>query len=88
LDIHLHIDRVVLEDVTLPPGGRAALGTALEAELSRLLAAGGLAEAWQAGAAVPRLAAGPVSLAGSPADLGVGIARSVYVGLGPAGGER
>ena len=88
MDIHLHIDRVVLEDVTLPPGGRAAFGTALEAELGRLLAAGGLAEGWQAGAALPRLAAGPVSLAGSPADLGAGIARAVYGGLGPAGGAR
>jgi hypothetical protein len=88
LDIHVRIDRLVLEGVTLPPGGGVALGAALEAELGRLLAVDGLAEAWQAGAAVPRLAAASVSLAGGPADLGVGIARSVYGGLGPAGGER
>ena len=84
MDIHLRIDRLVLEGVTLPPGGRAALGAALEAELGRLLAAGGLAEGWQAGAAMPRLAAGPVSLAGNPENLGTGIARAVYSGLGPA----
>jgi hypothetical protein len=88
LDIRVTIDRLVLEGVTLAPGGREALGAALEAELGRLLAVGGLAEAWQAGAAVPRLTAGPVSLAGSPADLGAGIARAVYDGLGPAGGAR
>jgi hypothetical protein len=84
LDIHLHIDRLVLEGVTLPPGGGAAVGAALEAELGRLLAAGGLAEGWQAGAAVPRLAAGPVSLTSNPENLGAGIARAVYGGLGPA----
>jgi hypothetical protein len=83
LDIHVRIDRLVLEGVTLPPGGEAALSAALDAELGHLLAAGGLAEGWQAGAALPRLAAGPVSLAGSPANLGAGIARAVYGGLGP-----
>ena len=88
MDIHVRIDRLVLEGVTLPAGGGAAVGAALEAELGRLLAAGGLAEGWQAVAALPRLTAGPVSLAGSPVDLGVGIARSVYGGLGPAGGAR
>jgi len=84
VEIQVQIDRLVLEGVTLPPGGRDSLGMSVETELARLLAEDGLAEAWQAGAAVPRLAAGPVSLAGSPADLGVGIARAVYGGLGPA----
>ena len=84
MDIHVRIDRLVLDGVTLPAGGGAAVGAALEAELGRLLAEGGLAEAWQASAAVPRLAAGPVSLAGSPENLGAGIARAVYGGLGPA----
>ncbi len=84
MEILVQIDRLVLEGVTLPPGGRDTLGMAVETELTRLLAEGGLAEAWQAGAAMPRLAAGPVSLTGSPADLGVGIARAVYGGLGPA----
>ena len=88
MDIRVRIDRLVLEDVTLPLGGRTALGAALEAELGRLLAEGGLAKAWQAGAAVPRLAARPVLLASSPAKLGTGIARTVYGGLGPAGGNR
>ena len=84
MDIHVQIDRLVLEGVTLPPGGRDTLGMAVETELARLLAEGGLAEAWQAGAAVPHLRAGAVSLGGSPADLGAGIARAVYGGLGPA----
>lgn len=84
MEIDVQIDRLVLEGVTLPPGGRDTLGKAVETELARLLAEGGLAETWQAGAAVPRLHGGMVSLAGSPADLGVGIARAVYGGLGPA----
>lgn len=88
MDIRVRIDRLVLEDVTLTLGGRTALGAALEAERGRLLAEGGLAKAWQAGAAVPRLAAGPVLLAGSPAKLAAGIARTVYGELGPAGGKR
>jgi hypothetical protein len=88
MDIHLHIARLVLHDVTLPPGGGAALGAALEVELARLLTEGGLAETWQAGAAVPRLSAGPAPLTGSPADMGGSIARAVYGGLGPAGGAR
>ena len=53
MDIHVRIDRLVLEGVTLPAGGGAAVGAALEAELGRLLAEGGLGEAWQAGDAMP-----------------------------------
>ena len=77
MDIHLHIDRVVLEDVTLPPGGRAALGTALEAELGRLLAAGGLAEGWQAGAALPASCGRPDVAGRQPGGPRRGIARGL-----------
>jgi hypothetical protein len=88
MDVYVTIDRLVLDGLTLAPGDREVLGAALEAELTRLLSAGGLDAAWSAGAATPRISLAAPALAGSPAIMGTSIAQTVYGSLGPAGGER
>ena len=83
-DLKLHIERLVLDGLPLKPGEERLVQAALEAELTRLLVAGGLAEAWQAGGAVPTLPAvsAPVSQGASPAVIGRQVAQSVYSSLG------
>jgi hypothetical protein len=86
MHINLHIDRVVLEGFDLGPQQRARLGAAIEAELARLLAAGGLAQGLAAGGALPSIRAGAFQLApdGDPQRMGAQIAQSVYGGIGPS----
>jgi len=89
MEIHIRIDRLVLEEGLVRGEARAQLAAALEAELGRLLAEGGLHSGWLAGGAVPRLLAGPMAWEGGPAELGAGLARTVYEGgLGAGGGAR
>ncbi len=81
--VRLHIERLVLEGLDVPTGAGAGLRQALEAELVRLIAAGGLA-GWSArGAALAALPAPPIGTAGPPRRLGAAIAGAVYAGLGP-----
>jgi len=92
--IELRIDRLILEGLPLSAAQGALVQRAVEQELARLLAEGGLAESWHAGGALPLVQAAGITLApgGSPAEMGAQIARSVYSGLGgamsapPAGG--
>lgn len=87
MNIVLHIERVILDGVSLAPHERPLLQAALEAELGRLLAEGGLGNAFQTGGAVPRLAGGTVEHGAdrTPANLGESVARAVYAGLGDQG---
>jgi len=86
MNITLHIERLVLDGVSLGPGGGQCFLAAVEAELSRLLADGGLGPAFRSGGTVPRVKAAAVSISrkGDPAELGMAIARSLYHGLQPA----
>ncbi len=86
--IELRIDRLVLEGLPLSAAQGALVQRAVELELARLLAEGGLAESWHAGGAVPLAQGGAITLSpgGSPAQLGAQIAQSVYSGLGGASG--
>lgn len=82
-NIALQIDRLVLDGLELGPGQAGLLRAAVEAELSRLLTAGGLAPELAAGAAMPSLQAGTIAAAGSdPRALGGQIAKAVYSGIG------
>ena len=83
-DIVLHIDRLVLDGVALARGDSRVLHAAVEAELSRLLAAGVVAPALLQGGAVPRVTAPSIALSAgaTPAVLGQRIAGAVYGGLG------
>jgi hypothetical protein len=82
--LRVHVERLVLDGLAVAPGERPALQAAVEAELARLLAEGGLASHLQAGGAQPYARGGMVRAAqgGDPAALGRQIARAVYGGIG------
>ena len=90
-ELKLHIERLVLDGLPLKPGEERLVQAALEAELTRLLVEGGLAETWQAGGAVPSLpaASAQISPHASPTTIGRQVAQSVYSSLGgsQAGGK-
>ncbi len=83
-DIHLHIERLILDGLPIEHSQGALVQAAVEAELTRLLTANGLASQLQSGGALPRLNANAIQLTrgGSPAQIGQQIAQSVYGGLG------
>jgi hypothetical protein len=81
--VRLHIERLVLEGLDVPPSSRDGLRHALEAELTRLVTAGGLAPWSTRGAALAALPVPAIGAAGPPRRLGTAIAGAVYAGLGP-----
>jgi hypothetical protein len=92
MKIRLHIERIVLDGMPLSPGERGALSSAIQVELSQLLAAGMLPELGR-GAVIDRLQAPAIHLGpgGGAGSLGRQIARSVYSSLGasaPSGGMQ
>ena len=88
MNIELRIDRLVLEGLPLSAAQGALVQRAVEQELARLLAEGGLAESWQKGGALPVMQGSAITLApgGSPVQMGAQIAQSVYSGLNPRAG--
>ena len=85
MKIQLHIERLVLDGVPAGAKGARGLQSALESELSRLLAEGGLGDALRSGASIPRLQADSIRISSgqSATDLGIAIARSVFSGVNP-----
>ena len=84
MTIRLTIDRVVLDPSAAAGTHPRDLRTALEAELGRLLAAGGVDPFLGRGGAVERVEAAPrhsPALGAEPA--GIGLARSLYGSLLP-----
>jgi len=84
MNINLHIERLVLDGISLAPGQRPLLQAAVQTELTRLLASGGLSDSPQSGGALYSMRAAGIQLAsdGSPARLGEQIAEAVYGGIG------
>lgn len=84
MNINLHIEKLVLEGIDLRPAQRQHLQDALETELGRLLAQGGIPGELAAGGALPSLRANGFEMSSGrdPVQLGQQIARSVYGGLG------
>jgi hypothetical protein len=81
--IRVRIDRLVLDGLPLERAQGPAVKAAVEAELSRLLAEGGIGRELALGGAVPSVPADSIRLAGGgPAQVGKQIARSVYGGIG------
>jgi hypothetical protein len=82
VSVRLHVDRLVLHDVELGPGGAELVRAGLQQELARLLAEG-RPLAPGAGGAVPVLRAPAVQLqAGTaPEQIGVRVAQAIYGSL-------
>jgi hypothetical protein len=84
MSINLHIERLILDGLSENHTEGPIIGAAVEAELARLLAAGGLAPGFQSGSAWSSLPVSAVQLTASkPVLLGQQIARTVYHGIGP-----
>ena len=83
MNVKLHIERLVLDGVD-GNGQPQLLQAAIEAELARLLAAGGLATALIAGGVMPRIALPAIELVHGEAagPVGARIAGAVYGGIG------
>jgi hypothetical protein len=83
-DIHLHIERLILDGLPIERSQGPFVQAAVEAELGRLLTENGLAADLQAGGAMPSVNANGIQLASgsSPAQMGKQIAQSVYGGIG------
>ena len=84
MNINVHIERLVLDGVSISPSQRPLVKAAVEAELGRLLADGGLAPDLVVGGAVPRVPGGTIELTSksNPSQLGQQIAQAVYGGIG------
>ena len=84
MKINLHIERLVLDGLSIDRTQGGKVRAAVEQELTRLLAAGGLSQQLGGGAPVPRLRGGNLKVAkGVEAGaLGAKIARAVHEGIG------
>lgn len=82
MNVNLHIERLILDGITLSPRERTLLGASLEAELTRLITVGGLSPAFPTEGAVPSVPAGGVQMNHNPVRLGQQIAQAVYGGNG------
>ena len=92
MNINIHIERLILDGLPISQRQRPQVQAAVEAELSRLLAADGLASHLQSGGALSHLKGGNIQLThhSDPNTLGQQIARSVYNGIGgqQSGGKQ
>ncbi len=84
MNVNLRIERLVLEGIDLHPAQRHVLHEALQMELGRLLAEGGIEGSLAAGVSMPALRANGFEMSGEsdPVRLGQQIAGSVYGGIG------
>jgi hypothetical protein len=83
MTIRVHIDRLVLEGMPVRSHEGPAVQKAVEKELTRLLAEGGLSADLASGGAYPEVPALNLTTSGSsPKEIGKGIARAVYGGIG------
>jgi hypothetical protein len=84
MNVNLHIERLILEGIDLAPHEHGHLQAAVEAELGRLLSAGGFSQELAGGIALPSLRAGDIQLGNGagPVPLGRQIAQAVYRGIG------
>jgi hypothetical protein len=82
-NIHLYIDRLILDGLSVDRTQAPHLQTAVEKELTRLLVANGLFPDLQSGGAVPGIHANAIELtaARNPAEMGTQIAQSIYSGI-------
>ena len=84
MNIRLHIERLVLDGLPVSGAQGAQVKAAVEAELGRLLSERSVNGEIAAGAALPRVDAAPMHVTrdATPAQIGNGIARSMFSGIG------
>ena len=84
MKINVHIERLILDGLPVRDDQAPSVRAAVESELTRLIAAGGLSHEARSGGAVPALRGGNIQVdkAGPPAGLGKQIAGAVYSGIG------
>jgi hypothetical protein len=81
MTIYVHIDRLVLDGLAVPSAQRGIVGSALEAELGRLLTTRGVGPRLGGGAVLGQLRAADLRLGGGAAGLGTRIAGAVHQGM-------
>lgn len=81
--LSVHIERLVIDGVALTGAQGAQLGKAVESELSRLLAQGGVSPHFLSGGAWPQLQVEAIQAGGdcNPSRFGIQVARTLYAGL-------
>ena len=84
MTITVHIERLVIDGISIPQRHRPVVQAALEQELAHLLANGGIATPLHTSGMLQRIPAGTLELDESdePHILGEKIARAVYKGIG------
>jgi hypothetical protein len=83
MSINIHIERLILDGLSVSDAQSPIIGAAVERELARLLATGGLERSLQSGGAWATVPVGAVHLTASkPAQLGRQIAQAVYRRIG------
>lgn len=83
MSINVHIERLILDGLSVSDAQGPIIGAALEKELARLLATGGLERSLQSAGAWASVPVRAVQLTASkPAQLGQQIAAAVYGGIG------
>ena len=86
MNIHVHIERLILDGLPLGAGQGALVQAAVEAELVRLLIQEGIAPSLQSGGTLPSVRADAMQTTAqsSPVQMGQAIAQSMYRGIGKA----
>lgn len=84
MKIAVHIERLVLDGLAVTPAQGAQVRAAVERELARMLAAGGVADGLRGGGAVPQVPAPSFTLSPNarPDAIGRHVARSVHASIG------
>ena len=84
MNIDLHIERLVVDGLNVGPGQGVLVKRAVQAELSRLLMEGGLADNLQSGGVLSNIGTKQMQIRedANPSRLGQEIARAVYGGIG------
>ena len=83
MNIHLHIERLILDGLPLEQRDGAQMRVAVEAELTRLLSESGLGESYANGGAFASLRADTIHATDTrPQPLGTQIAHAVYGSIG------
>ena len=88
MDVNLYIERLILDGIQLDRRQRRQLQAAVESELARLLAEGGVANELRANSHGDWQQAPPIQLTAevNPSQLGTQVAQAVYSGLVPGPG--